>query len=130
MSGLDHKNRHGGEIVSCLCRFIHNCVDITIRRYLIQISLGGKVAVETFLGGEVCASGCYFDLRNAYDDIKNAITTSGTLGLGLIDVSNDTNLVASEAYLLQAETAIKAELERNMFIVKENHMNVVKDHFI
>lgn len=112
LASVNGKNGHMGG-------FVHNCVDITIRRHLIQIALGGKVAVETFLGGEVCASGCYFDLRNAYDDIKNAITTSGTLGLGLLDVSNDTNLVASEAYLLQAETAIKAELERNMFIVRD-----------
>ena len=98
---------------------VHNCVDLDTRRQEIQVSLAGKVAVETFLGGDVCASGCYFDLRNAYDDIKNAITTSGTLGLGLLDVSNESNLVASETYLLQAETTIKAELERNMFIVRD-----------
>lgn len=96
--------------------FMHSFIDKRRRSFNIQISLAGKVAEEMYYA-ETCASGCQSDLDKAISDIRYAISTSGTNGVGLLDYSTAC-FEASQQYLASVEGAVHAELERYMFMVK------------
>ena len=96
--------------------FTNLCKEFRRRPEHVLIALGGKIAVELFYGGR-CASGCGDDLDKATDLLTGGITESGTCGLGLLDVSGPNP--ASDNYRAGKEYAIKAELERFMFLARD-----------
>ena len=98
--------------------FIHRCMPVTRRAHHILISLAGKAAVELYYSG-VCASGCQSDLRKAADNIRDAISESGTGGFGMIDVANHRFPESSESFNSRNESVVHAELERYMFKARE-----------
>ena len=98
--------------------FIHRCMPVTRRAHHILISLAGKAAVELYYSG-VCASGCQSDIRKAADNIRDAISESGTCGFGMIDVANHRFPESSESFNSRNESVVQAELERYMFKVRE-----------
>lgn len=98
--------------------FIHRCMPVTRRAHHILISLAGKAAVELYYSG-VCASGCQSDIRKAADNIRDAISESGTGGFGMIDVANHRFPESSESFNSRNESVVQAELERYMFKVRE-----------
>lgn len=98
--------------------FIHRCMPVTRRAHHILISLAGKAAVELYYSG-VCASGCQSDIRKAADNIRDAISESGTGGFGMIDVANHRFPESSESFNSRNESVVHAELERYMFKVRE-----------
>ena len=98
--------------------FIHRCMPVTRRVHHILISLAGKAAVELYYSG-VCASGCQSDIRKAADNIRDAISESGTGGFGMIDVANHRFPESSESFNSRNESVVHAELERYMFKARE-----------
>ena len=98
--------------------FIHRCMPVTRRAHHILISLAGKAAVELYYSG-VCASGCQSDIRKAADNIRDAISESGTGGFGMIDVANRRFPESSESFNSRNESVVHAELERYMFKTRE-----------
>ena len=98
--------------------FIHRCMPVTRRTHHILISLAGKAAVELFYSG-VCASGCQSDIRKAANNIRDAISESGTGGFGMIDVANHRFPESSESFNSRNESVVHAELERYMFKARE-----------
>lgn len=98
--------------------FIHRCMPVTRRAHHILISLAGKAAVELFYSG-VCASGCQSDIRKAANNIRDAISESGTGGFGMIDVANHCFPESSESFNSRNESVVHAELERYMFKARE-----------
>lgn len=98
--------------------FIHRCMPVTRRAYHILISLAGKAAVELYYSG-VCASGCQSDIKRAADNIRDAISESGTCGFGMIDVANHRFPESSESFNSRNESVVHAELERYMFKTRE-----------
>lgn len=98
--------------------FIHRCMPVTMRAHHILISLAGKAAVELYYSG-VCASGCQSDIRKAADNIRDAISESGTGGFGMIDVANHRFPESSESFNSRNESVVHAELERYMFKARE-----------
>lgn len=98
--------------------FIHRCMPVTRRAHHILISLAGKAAVELYYSG-VCASGCQSDIREAADNIRDAISESGTGGFGMIDVANHRFPESSESFNSRNESVVHAELERYMFKARE-----------
>lgn len=98
--------------------FIHRCMPVTRRAHHILISLAGKAAVELYYSG-VCASGCQSDIRKAADNIRDAISESGTCGFGMIDVANHRFPESSESFNSRNESVVHAELERYMFKTRE-----------
>lgn len=98
--------------------FIHRCMPVRRRAHHILISLAGKAAVELYYSS-VCASGCQSDIRKAADNIRDAISESGTCGFGMIDVANHRFPESSESFNSRNESVVQAELERYMFKVRE-----------
>ena len=98
--------------------FIHRCMPVTRRAHHILISLAGKAAVELYYSG-ICASGCQSDIRKAADNIRDAISESGTGGFGMIDVANHRFPESSESFNSRNESVVHAELERYMFKARE-----------
>lgn len=98
--------------------FIHRCMPVTRRAHHILISLAGKAAVELYYSG-VCASGCQSDIRKAANNIRDAISESGTGGFGMIDVANHRFPESSESFNSRNESVVHAELERYMFKARE-----------
>ena len=98
--------------------FIHRCMPVTRRAHHILISLAGKAAVELYYSG-VCASGCQSDIRKAANNIRDAISESGTGGFGMIDVANHCFPESSESFNSRNESVVHAELERYMFKARE-----------
>lgn len=98
--------------------FIHRCMPVTRRAHHILISLAGKAAVELYYSG-VCASGCQSDIRKAANNIRDAISESGTGGFGMIDVANHRFPESSESFNSRNESVVHAELERYMFKTRE-----------
>lgn len=98
--------------------FIHRCMPVTKRAHHILISLAGKAAVELYYSG-VCASGCQSDIRKAADNIRDAISESGTGGFGMIDVANRRFPESSESFNSRNESVVHADLERYMFKTRE-----------
>lgn len=98
--------------------FIHRCMPVTRRAHHILISLAGKAAVELYYSG-VCANGCQSDIRKAANNIRDAISESGTGGFGMIDVANHRFPESSESFNSRNESVVHAELERYMFKTRE-----------
>ena len=98
--------------------FVHRCKSSRRRTYDTLISLAGKAAVELYYA-ETCASGCQSDIHRAYDNIRHAISQSGTNGLGMIEVSNRNFNDPSESMNSRNEAVVHAELERYMFKTKD-----------
>ena len=98
--------------------FIHRCMPVTRRAHHILISLAGKAAVELYYSG-ICESGCQSDIRKAADNIRDAISESGTGGFGMIDVANHRFPESSESFNSRNESVVHAELERYMFKARE-----------
>lgn len=95
--------------------FIHNCHSFNKRRDLIKIALAGKAAVELYYS-ETCASGCSEDISKAAKLIETGISDSGTHGLGMIETQTRRS---SEKYVSAVEALMSAELEKNMFAVRD-----------
>lgn len=98
--------------------FVHRCKPSVRRAYDILISLAGKAAVELYYA-ETCASGCQSDIRRAYENIRYAISASGTTGFGMIEVSNHDFREPSESMNSRNEAVVQAELERYMFKARD-----------
>ena len=94
--------------------FMHRCKNLKRRVYDILISLGGKAAVELYYS-ETCASGCHSDLEKAFTNIRTAISESGTLGFGMLDVETRRSPITSEAMNARTEVVVQAEMERYLF---------------
>lgn len=98
--------------------FIGRCKDLDRRAYYILVSLAGKVATELYYS-ETCANGCQYDLYKAIDDIRIAISKSGTCGLGMRDVATTRFPDTSENMNSRTEAVVHAELERYMFKARD-----------
>lgn len=96
---------------------IYNCIRFKKRRELILIALAGKAAVELYFS-ETCANGCGSDIEKAVDLIRDGVTSSGTHGFLGIEVPLAFRDY-SEAYKVMVDSIVKAELERNMFKVRD-----------
>ena len=95
--------------------FIHNCYSFNRRRDLIKIALAGKAAVEMYYQ-ETNASGCNDDISKAAKLIADGISNSGTHGFGMIKISTKDS---SDKYISSLESLTTAELEKNMFAVRD-----------
>ena len=98
--------------------FVRICKEFTRRPYHILVSLAGKAAVELYYS-ETCASGCAEDIVRASDEIRTAISRSGTVGFGMIDVSTRQFPDNPENFLARNEAVVHAELERYMFKARD-----------
>ena len=98
--------------------FTHRCKNLANRRQQIAICLGGKAAVEMYYPA-ICASGCSEDMNRAVNDICEAITVNGKLGIGGLNIYAASCENLSESYKTATENIIRAELERNLFIVRD-----------
>ena len=87
------------------------------RPHEVLVSLGGKAATEHNYGR--CASGCYSDLRRAGEAVRDGISNSGTMGMGLVDVSTNQFPHNPESFTARNEAVTLAELERYMFIARD-----------
>jgi len=97
--------------------FVSRCKDLPRRAHSILVSLGGKAAVELYYA-ETCASGSYSDIRKAFRNVRQAISESGTCGLGMIDVDM-WNIGMSENMNARSEAVVHAELEKYMFKARD-----------
>lgn len=98
--------------------FVHRCKELKRRAHDIIISLAGKAAVELYYS-ETCASGCKSDISNAFKQIRNAISNSGTNGFGMIDVSTHQFPDTSESLNARNEAVTQAEMERYLFKARD-----------
>ena len=98
--------------------FIHRCKELKRRAYDILVCLAGKAAVELYYS-ETCASGCNFDINCAFQEIRAAISESGTCGFGMIDVSTNRFPRTSENMNSRNEAVVHAELERYMLKARD-----------
>ena len=98
--------------------FVHRCKDLERRPHYIIVSLAGKAAVELYYSDAV-ASGCYRDLRQAYNYIRDGIYESGTSGLGLLFRGDGSFEGPSESTLSRIEAAVQSELEKYMLKTKD-----------
>ena len=112
MASLKARGRGG------LGGFVHRCRSLSRKTFAVLISLAGKAAVELYYS-EICASGCQSDIHRAYDLIRNSISTSGSCGLGLIEISNRDFRDPSESLTSRNEAVVHAELERYMFKTRD-----------
>ncbi len=93
------------------------CKSVNRRPLLLLGALAGKAACELFDKGRV-ASGCDNDLMKAYHLISDGIKNNATLGYqSLFD--HDFDSQTSEISLYQNEAVVRAELQRNDFLVKD-----------
>ena len=97
--------------------FIHRCIEFDRRPHSVLVSLGGKAATELNYGR--CASGCYSDLKKAGEQVRDGISNSGTMGMGLVDVSTRQFPNNPESFTARNEAVTIAELERLMFIARD-----------
>lgn len=93
--------------------FIHKCEELERRPHYIMVSLAGKVAVELYYSESV-ATGCYSDLRRAYDSIREGMSKSATVGIGMLDVSTRQFPDSSDGFVERNEAVVQAELERHI----------------
>ena len=98
--------------------FTKRCLALTRRPQQVLISLAGKVACELYDKGRV-ASGCYYDLKNATQLIKDGLTASGTNGTALLYPGDSSVHSLSDAYKDRVIGAINTELERYLFLVRD-----------
>ena len=98
--------------------FIYQCIENNSRRDAIVISLAGKAAVELYYS-DVCASGCQSDINKAAGLIRDGIMESGTHGFCGVETSIGYGTACSDSYKATVEILTKAELEKNMFKVRE-----------
>ena len=98
--------------------FIHRCRELPRRAHDIIVSLAGKAAVELYYA-ETCASGCQSDIARAYNNIRDAISESGTCGVGMIDVETRCSPGMSESLNAQSEAVVHAEMERYLFKARD-----------
>ena len=80
--------------------------DLKRRPHEVLMSLAGKAAVEQVLGR--LASGCYSDLRDAYETVLNGVADTGTLGLSHLGQKKD-----------MAQPYVTSELDRFMLKARE-----------
>jgi len=77
---------------------------------------------------EACASGCQSDISRAYNEIRTAISESGTCGLGMIDVATQRFPDTSENMNSRNEAVVHAELER--YILKARDILLKNREFL
>lgn len=68
---------------------------------------------------EAVASGCQSDINRAFNEIREAISESGTSGFGMIDVATERFSRTSESLNSRNEAVTQAELERYMIKTKD-----------
>jgi len=98
--------------------FIRRCKPVKRRAHHILISLAGKAAVELYYS-DTCASGCHSDIERAFEEIRTAISESGTNGFGMIDVADHRFPGSSESFTARNEAVVHAELERYMYKARD-----------
>lgn len=98
--------------------FVHRCKRLPRRAYCIVVALAGKAAVELYYS-ETVASGCQSDIKNAYTEIREAISESGTNGFGMIDVAMHRFPETSESMNARNEAVAQAELARYYLKAKD-----------
>lgn len=91
--------------------FIHKCEELERRPYEIMCYLAGKVATEMYYS-DSCASGCWSDMKNVIDLVRDGISESGTNGIGMIDVAYRRFPETSESLTARNEAVTQAEIER------------------
>ncbi len=74
------------------------------------VALAGKAAVELYYA-DTCAGGCQEDIRRAFTYIRDGISESGALGLGMVDVTSGGYMDASENMNSRSEAVTHAMLE-------------------
>lgn len=97
--------------------FVRRCKKLLKDEHHILVSLAGKAAVETLYG--YCADGCSSDIERACELIRDRISEDGTMGFGMIDVTNHRFPKTSESLNSRNESVVHAELERYMYMAKE-----------
>lgn len=102
--------------------FIHRCKELPDWSADVIICLAGKAAVEICYP-DTCAKGCEEDVRRAFNGIRNAISTQGTSGIGMIDVANRKFPDTSESMNSRNEAVTQAELELFMTRTKSILVN-------
>lgn len=98
--------------------FIHLCKQLTRRPYHILVALASKAAVELSYCDTV-ANGCEEDIRRAYNMIREGISTTASLGFGMVDVSTRRYPESSERFTSENEAVTVAELEKYYRKAKE-----------
>lgn len=98
--------------------FIHQCKDLKRRPHYAMVSLAGKAATEMYYCDAV-ASGCYSDIKRAFDLLRDGISESATLGFGMIDVATHRFPNSSESFNSRNEAVTHAELERIMLKTRD-----------
>lgn len=98
--------------------FTHRCKSLNRRPYHAIVSLAGKAATEMYYCDAV-ASGCYSDLKKAFNYIRDGISESASLGFGMVDVANHRFPETSESLNSRNEAVTQAELERLMLKTRD-----------
>lgn len=98
--------------------FIHLCKNLTRRPYHILVSLASKAAVELSYA-ETVANGCEEDLAKAIKAIRDGMSTAGSAGLAMLDVSDHYFPEGSESLNSRSEAVAQAELERYFLKAKD-----------
>ena len=98
--------------------FIHLYKQLTRRPYHILVALASKAAVELSYCDTV-ANGCEEDIRRAYNMIREGISTTASLGFGMVDVSTRRYPESSERFTSENEAVTVAELEKYYRKAKE-----------
>lgn len=100
------------------CGFVHSCEDMPKNIQNICTSLAGKIAVEMYYA-EASAVGCQGDLNKAAEMIKKEMTKNASLGIEMLDISDNEYDDPSESFNSRAESVIHVELERMMLRTKD-----------
>jgi len=97
---------------------VHRCEDFKRRPYHILVSLAGKVATEMEFC-ETVASGSHSDLEKAFNEIRTAISESGTAGLGMVDMATHRFQSNSDSFIDRNEAVTLDEMERYMMKARD-----------
>ena len=97
--------------------FVRRCKKLPDAESQILVCLAGKAAVELNYG--ICADGCETDIRKAYNEIRDEVSEKGSIGFGMVDVSNYRFPNPSESLNSRNESVVQAELERYFYKAKK-----------
>lgn len=98
--------------------FIHHCRELPGMRRHVLVALAGKAAVELYYA-DTCAGGCRGDIERAFTYIRDGLSESGILGVGMIDVATQRFPHTSENMNSRSEAVTHAVLERYMLKARD-----------